>query len=44
MKGGVQAEQWIYLQPDQRTALNRMRITKLGVTVAQIDETIRKID
>ena len=44
MKGGVTAEQWIYLQPDGRTALNRMRITKLGMTVARLDETIRKLD
>jgi hypothetical protein len=44
MKGGVNAEQWIYLQPDGRTALNRMRITKLGVTVGRLEETIRKID
>jgi len=44
MKGGVKAEQWIYLQPDGLTALNRMRITKLGVQVARLDETIRKLD
>jgi hypothetical protein len=44
MRGGVHAEQWIYLQPDGRTALNRMRITKLGVTVGRLDETIRKLD
>jgi hypothetical protein len=44
MKGVVQAEQWIYLQPGGRTALNRMRITKFGVAVAQINETIRKLD
>lgn len=44
MKGGVHAEQWLYLQPDGRTALNRMRITKLGMPVARLDETIRKVD
>jgi hypothetical protein len=44
MKGGVTAEQWIYLQPDGRTALNRMRITKLGVTVGRLEEAIRKLD
>lgn len=44
MKGGVSAEQWIYLQPDGRTALNRMRLTKLGITVGRLDETIRKLD
>lgn len=44
MKGGMRAEQWIYLQPGGRTALNRMAITKLGITVARLDETIRKLD
>ena len=44
MKGGMHAEQWIYLQPDGRTALNRMAITKFGITVARLDETIRKLD
>lgn len=44
MKGGVHAEQWIYLQTDGQTALNRMAITKFGITVARLDETIRKID
>jgi len=44
MKGGVTAEQWLYLQPDGRTALNRMRVTKLGLTVARLNETIRKLD
>ena len=44
MKGGVSAEQWIYLQPDGRTALNRMRLTKFGLAVAHLEETIRKLD
>lgn len=44
MKDGVKAEQWIYLQSDGRTALNRMRMTKFGLTVARLDETIRKMD
>lgn len=44
MKGGEQAEQWIYLQPDGRTALNRMAIRKYGMVVARLDETIRKVD
>ena len=44
MKGGVSAEQWIYLQPDGRTALNRMRLTKLGITVGRLDETIRDVE
>jgi hypothetical protein len=44
MKGGLQAEQWIYLRPDGRSAINRMTIRKLGMVVARIDETIRKQD
>ena len=44
MKGGVKAEQWIYLKPDKRTAINRIVITKLGIEVARLDETIRKLD
>lgn len=44
MKGGYKAEQWIYLQPDGRTALNRMAITKFGIEVGRLEETIRKLD
>ena len=44
MKDGAHAEQWIYLQPDGRTALNRMAIRKFGMTVAHLNETIRKVD
>lgn len=42
MKGGLKVEQRIYLQPGGRTALNRMKITKFGVTVASLAETISK--
>ena len=42
MKNGMKVEQWIYLQPGGRTALNRMRVSKFGVPVATIEETIRK--
>jgi hypothetical protein len=44
MKGGLKVEQRIYLQPGGRTALNRMKITKFGVTVASLAETISKRD
>ena len=44
MKGGLQAEQWIYLRPDGQSAVNRMTIRKLGMVVARIDETIRRVD
>lgn len=42
MKNGMGVQQWIYLQPGGRVALNRMRITKFGVPVATLEETIRK--
>jgi len=39
---GVQAEQWIAMAPDGRSAQNRMTIRKFGMTVATLEETIRK--
>jgi hypothetical protein len=36
-------EQRIFLQPDGRTALNRMTLRKFGVAVARLDETIRRV-
>lgn len=44
MSEGLWATQYLYLQPDGRTALNRMSITKLGVKVGALEETIRKLD
>lgn len=44
MKDGLRATQYLYLQSDGRTARNRMTITKLGIKVAELDETIRKVD
>ena len=44
MKGGLKAEQWLYLQPGGRVALNRMIIRKMGIHVATLEETIRKVD
>jgi hypothetical protein len=38
----VTMEQWIYLQPDGRTALNRATVRVLGVPVARLSETIGK--
>ena len=43
MKGGLRAEQWLYLQPDGQTAINRMTIRKFGVPVAALRETIRRV-
>jgi hypothetical protein len=41
-RGGFQAEQFLYLQPGGQSALNRMTLKKFGVTVATIEETIRR--
>lgn len=44
MKGGLDAEQWLTLAPGGRSVHNVMRIRKFGLTVASLDETIRKLD
>ncbi len=44
MKSGVAVEQFLYLQPDARTVLNRMSFRKFGVVVGQLEETIRRVD
>lgn len=44
LRGGLMAEQWLYLQPGGRVALNQMSIRKMGIQVARLNETIRKID
>ena len=43
MPGGLVAEQFMYLQPDRRTLLNRITVRKFGIVVARIEETIRKL-
>lgn len=40
---GLAVEQRIFLQPDGRTALNRMTLRKFGIPVARLDETIRRV-
>lgn len=42
MDHGLSAEQWIYLQPGGQTALNRMSVSKFGILVATLEETIRR--
>lgn len=42
MRGGLDADQWLYLRPGGREVLNRMVVRKLGVPVASLTETIRK--
>ena len=44
MKGGLDAEQWLTLAPGGRSAHNVLRVRKFGLTVASLDETIRKLD
>ncbi len=43
MKGGLHADQKLDLAPDGQSAHNIMVITKVGVTVASLDETIRRV-
>lgn len=43
MKGGLHAQQWLYLGPGGQTARNRMVVTKFGLPVASLDETIVRI-
>ncbi len=40
----VTMEQWIYLQPDGRTALNRATVRVLGIPVARLSETISRVE
>jgi hypothetical protein len=42
MKGGLKADQWLTLSPDGRSAHNVMKVRKLGIVVATLDETIRR--
>ena len=43
MKGGLDAEQWLVLAADRKSAHNIMAIRKFGVRIATLKETIRKI-
>jgi hypothetical protein len=42
MKGGLRAEQKLYLSPDGQVAENFMKIRKAGIVVATLTETIRR--
>jgi len=44
LKGGLSVEQWLSFRPDGRSATNRIKVRKLGISVASIDESIRKTD
>lgn len=42
MKGGLPTQQWLTLAPDGASAHNLLVVRKLGLSVAVLDETIRK--
>ena len=44
IRGGFAAEQRLYLRPDGDTVLNIMTVRKLGIVVARLNETIRRVD
>ena len=44
MKDGLAVEQQLALQADERTILNDLLVSKWGVRVARLSETIRKVD
>ena len=44
MEDGLRAEQTLTLAPDGRTASNAMTVRMMGVTVAALSETIRKVE
>lgn len=44
MAGGLAAEQRLDLQPDGRTVSNVLMVRKLGIVVAVLNETIRKVE
>ena len=43
MGSGLRAEQWITLRAGGQEAVNRMTISKLGLPIAHIAETIRRV-
>jgi len=43
-EASAQVEQWITLNPDGRTASNRMVFRKFGFKAATLNSTIRKVD
>lgn len=42
MKGGLKADQWLTLAPDGQSAHNVLKVRKLGIVVATLEETIRR--
>ena len=44
MRGGLAVEQQLALQPGGRVVLNELNVRRMGMRVARLDETIRKLD
>lgn len=44
MSGGLTVRQQLTLQPDGTTILNKLYVTKFGIQLATLQETIRKLD
>jgi hypothetical protein len=44
MRGDMDVDQWLTLAPGGRSARNVLRVRKMGLTVAAMDETIRKLN
>jgi hypothetical protein len=44
MPGGLKVDQQLTLQGDGRTLVNRLQVTKFGLRVATVNETISKLD
>ncbi len=44
MKGGLKTDQVLTMQPGGRTIVNKMTVRRLGIVVARVEETIRKLD
>lgn len=43
-KGNVGVEQWVYLQPGGKTALNHMTLRRMGMKVGTLEDVMRKMD
>jgi hypothetical protein len=44
MRGPLDVEQQLALQPGGRALVNRLTVTRFGMRLARLDESIRKLD
>jgi len=44
MKGNVSVEQWLIPQPGGRSAISKVTIRKMGITVGQSDGMVKRLD